>query len=96
MKHFVILGSGTAGWLTALFIRKIIPQSKITVIGSKQVGIVGVGEATTPHILGFLQYIDVNPYDFIKKTGGTIKQGISFENWNGDGKKYFHGFLEKK
>ena len=95
MKHFVILGSGTAGWLTALFIRKILPQSKITVVGSKQVGIVGVGEATTPHIIGFLQFINVNPFDFIKKTGGTIKQGISFENWNGDEKKYFHGFLEK-
>jgi tryptophan halogenase len=43
----------------------------------------------------FLREIDIDPLTLINETGGSIKQGISFENWNGDNKKYFHGFYEK-
>lgn len=94
-QNYVILGGGTAGWLSALFIKKIFPDSNVTVIQSKVLGIVGVGEATTPHIVSFLRSIDIDPLDVIKKTSGTIKNGISFENWNGDGKKYLHAFGDK-
>lgn len=93
--NIVVLGGGTAGWLTALFVNKVIPNSKVSIIQSKSVGIVGVGEATTPPIIPFLNYLDININDLLKKTGGTIKNGISFENWNGDGKRYFHGFMDK-
>jgi tryptophan halogenase len=42
----------------------------------------------------FLNSIGIDLFDFLKKTGGTIKHAISFENWNGDGKKYLHPFYE--
>ena len=93
--NIVVLGAGTAGWLTALYCRKVYPQSKITVIKNSSKGIIGVGEATTPPFVSFLKFLDIDPLDIIKKVGGTIKNGISFENWNGDGKKYFHGFSER-
>lgn len=94
-KEYVILGGGSAGWITALAVRKIFPQANITVIQSKSIGIIGVGEATTPHVVNFLKGHDVDPLDIVRRTNGTIKNGISFENWNGDNKRYFHSFFEK-
>ena len=94
-KKFVVLGGGTAGWLTALYLKKILPQHQTTLVESKEIGIIGVGEATTPNIIAFLQYLNIDVFDLIKETKGSIKNGISFENWNGDNKKYFHGFFEK-
>ena len=90
----VILGGGTAGWCCALFAKSVFPQSEITLVQNKEIGIIGVGEATTPHLITFLRNVGINPADVIKETNGSIKNGICFENWNGDGKKYFHGFGE--
>ena len=93
-KNFVILGGGTAGWFTALFIKKVLPNNNVTLIESSQIGTIGVGEATTPNIIHLFKYLNIDIRDVIKKTQGTIKNGISFENWNGDNKKYFHAFYE--
>ena len=92
MKKIIVLGGGTAGWLTALYIRKIMPDAHINLIQSEDVGIVGVGEATTQPFIPFLNSLGIDFKDVLKKTNGTIKNGISFENWNGDNKKYFHSF----
>lgn len=94
-KKFVVLGGGTAGWLTGLFLRKTFPESEIKLIQNSKIGIIGVGEATTPNILGFLNYLDLDPYEVLKETGGAIKSGIHFENWNGDGKRYMHSFTDR-
>lgn len=94
-KEIVILGGGTAGWLTALFCLKLFPHNQITLIESKKIGILGAGEGSTPTLPYFLQRLDIDINDFLKKTGGTIKLGINFENWNGDNKNYFHGFDDK-
>lgn len=91
----VILGGGTAGFFTALYCQKVFANSDITVIRNKEIGLTGVGEATTPPLTSFLQFLDIDPLKFMKAVGGSIKTGISFENWNGDGKKYYHGFREK-
>lgn len=93
--NLLVLGGGTAGWITALFLRKIFPDFKIDLVQSKDVGIIGVGEATTPHIVNFLRSVDIDPIDVINFTSGSIKNGISFENWNGDWKRYFHSFADK-
>lgn len=94
-KEIVILGGGTAGYFTALHLRKNFPNFLITLIESKEIGIIGVGEATTPNVVDFLYSINIDPIHLIKNINGTIKNGISFENWNGDNKKYFHGFSPK-
>ena len=56
-KKLTILGGGTAGWLTALYLKKIFPKYNVILIESKKIGIIGVGEATTPNIVYFLQYL---------------------------------------
>lgn len=92
---YVIAGGGTAGWFAALFIKKIFPDASVKLIQSKEIGIVGVGEATTPKILEFLDYLDIHPLEIIPHIKGAIKNGINFENWNGDGERYMHAFDDK-
>tara|TARA_B100000035_G_scaffold310745_1_gene319108 strand:+ start:829 stop:2310 length:1482 start_codon:yes stop_codon:yes gene_type:complete len=92
MKKIVVVGGGTAGWLTALYAKHIFPNKDITLVESNSIGILGAGEGTTPAFVGFLNGIGIDVYDLISQTNGSIKQGISFENWNGDNKKYFHEF----
>ena len=92
IKKIVIIGGGTAGWLTALWIRKIFPNYLVTLVESKEIGIIGVGEATTPNLIDMLYELDIDPIKIVKETKGSIKNGISFENWHGDNTKYFHDF----
>ena len=92
-KKIIILGGGTSGWLAALFSRKFLSDD-VTLIESKKKGIVGVGEGTTPPIMNFLKMLGIHPYEVIANTGGTLKNGISFERWNKDQDDdvYFHPF----
>ena len=86
----VIVGGGTAGWLTAVYVKKLFKNDHITIIESQDIPIIGVSEATTPHIVDFLECLHIDFIDVLKNTDGTIKNGISFENWNVDDKKYLH------
>ena len=95
MKNLVIAGGGTAGWLAALYMRKLFPNANVSVIQNKEIGIIGVGEATTPKILEFLDSLGIHPLDIIPNIKGAIKNGINFENWNGDGNRYMHAFDDK-
>ena len=89
---FVIVGGGSAGWISALFVRANYPDSKITVIQSSEIGILGAGEGTTPHIVDFLDEIDVPISRIVKDAKATFKSGIKFSNWNGDRQHYYHPF----
>lgn len=89
----VVVGGGTAGWLTALSMLKHRPQDQITVIDNDDIGILGAGEGTVPYFHSFLDYVGISFSDLAKHCGATVKMGISFENWLGDGSSYFHGFL---
>ena len=92
-KHIVIIGGATAGWLTALYVKKMMGiEYKVSLIQSKDIGIVGVGEGSTPYLSAVLKDFGIDFNDFITATNATHKMGINFENWNGDGKNYFHSF----
>ena len=93
-ERIIVLGGGTAGWMTALFMKHILPKSQITLIKSNEVGVIGVGEATTPHFVDFLQMLGIDVLHFINETKGSFKNGINFVNWNGDGTSYLHPFSE--
>ena len=62
IRKIVILGGGTAGWMTAAALVKANapPQFSITLIESDDIGIIGVGEATIPTIHWFNRLIDLN------------------------------------
>jgi tryptophan halogenase len=91
---FVIVGGGSAGWISALFVRANFLDSQITVIQSNDIGILGAGEGTTPHILDFLDEIEVPVSRLVKEAKAVLKSGIKFSNWNGDRKYYYHPFMD--
>jgi len=91
-NKFVIVGGGTAGWLTALILRKSFPLASIDLVESSQIGILGAGEGSTPHFLQALEYADINLKDLITNTSCTIKNGILFDNWSKNKEPYIHGF----
>jgi len=92
MKNIVIVGAGSAGWMTALFVKKLFPNDNVTVIGSSEIGILGAGEGTVPGFIQFLNSIDITIVDLIKNCKATIKNGVKFVNWNGTDDVYYHPF----
>ena len=64
----------------------------IQLIESDEIGIVGVGEATIPHIVTFNRILGINEDEFLRATRGTFKLGIEFVNWAAIGDRYTHGF----
>ena len=91
-KSIVVVGGGTAGWLTALYAKKQLPNDNITVIESAEIGILGAGEGSTPMLIEFLNHLGVSISDLVKDCDATIKNGIKFTNWNNDNDFYYHGF----
>ena len=89
---FTVVGGGTAGWLTALYLRMVYPNPMITVIESKEIGILGAGEGSTPQLVEMFNELNIPITDFTKYARGTFKNGIKFTNWNGDNTHYYHGF----
>lgn len=85
IKNIVILGGGTAGWVTALNFLQKTNDINITVISSKEVPIIGVGESTTGIMNGLINInngkVKINELDFIKKTDSTFKLGIVHKDW---------------
>ena len=93
IKKVVIAGGGTAGWMTAALLNKVLGNSvTIELVESEQIGIVGVGEATIPPIQTFNRFLGIDEKAFLRETQGTIKLAIKFENWRKPGESYFHTF----
>ena len=93
IKRVVIAGGGTAGWMAAAAISKILGKVlDITLIESDQIGTVGVGEATIPPLITFHQLLDIKEQEFMAATQATFKLGISFEGWRNVGEDYIHSF----
>lgn len=92
MKKVIIIGGGTAGWLTALVVNKFWKNTEVTLIESSKIGILGAGEGSTPNFGDMLSSLGIKQSDFFLKTGCTVKEGIRFKDWAGAGTKAFHGF----
>lgn len=85
-RSILIVGGGTAGWLTAAYLAKYLELSddgklEITLLESPEIGIIGVGEGAFPTIRQTLQFVGVDETRFIRETSATFKQGIRFDDW---------------
>ena len=89
--NLVVVGGGTAGWLTALYAKKANKDSEVTLIESEEIGILGAGEGTTPHLISILDYLEIPVSELVKHCHTTIKNGIKFTNWQ-DNKYYYQLF----
>lgn len=83
VRRVVIVGGGTAGWMTAAALARLVAPSgvQITLVESEAIGTVGVGESTLPHIRAFNERLGIDEAAFMKATRATFKLGIQFENW---------------
>lgn len=94
IERVVIVGGGTAGWMTAAGLATMLGPAgvAVTLIESEAIGIIGVGEATLPHIKAFNDTLGIDETEFIAATSATIKLGIEFVDWGRKGDAYIHPF----
>lgn len=84
VKTIAIIGGGTAGWLAANHLAVELrsePDIAITVIESPEIGIIGVGEGTVPHIKQSLMKFGIAEADLLASCDATFKMGIKFQGW---------------
>ena len=101
-KRVLIVGGGTAGWLTAGYLARRLGADlpggvSIRLVESKAIGILGVGEGTFPTIRRTLSIIGVDEAELVRRCGATFKQGAKFAHWRctpgtGGPDHYLHSF----
>ncbi len=91
-KHIVIVGGGTAGWLAAMMLSDVAARkktsTKVTVIESSKIGVIGVGEGSTAVFRQMLRHFGLDEEEFLRETGATIKYGIRHRDWRRIGHSY--------
>jgi tryptophan halogenase len=91
-QRIVVLGGGTAGWMTATALATGLTGTTVELVESEDIGTVGVGEATFPSIRNYHQILGIPEADFLRATNGTYKLGIRFRDWRVRGEDYYHTF----
>lgn len=93
IERVVVAGGGTAGWSAAAALSQAFKGTvNVTLVESEDIGTIGVGEATIPHMRTFNDTLGIDEDDFITKTQATFKLGIQFVDWGAVGERYFHAF----
>ncbi|WP_267435222.1 tryptophan halogenase family protein [Sphingomonas sp. GM_Shp_1] len=99
-RSILIVGGGTAGWLTAAYLARYLggrPGVTITLLEAPEIGTIGVGEGAFPTMRQTLRFLGIDEAHFIRAAGATFKQGIRFDDWrhapSSEGRhRYWHPF----
>lgn len=105
-QTFIVVGGGTAGWMAANLLAKSLNTSKkksstlsvkVCLIESPDIGIIGVGEGSTPQLRSLFAFLDIPESQWMRKVNATYKTGISFKGWSDKPgfEEYFHPFPAK-
>jgi tryptophan halogenase len=89
-SKIVVLGGGSAGWLTALFVQRNWPKADITVVEDPKRPPIIAGESGTTTFVSLLKHLKIDNNDFVRKVNATPKLGGRFTNWNGKGTEFVH------
>ena len=98
VKKIVVVGGGTAGWLTAAIVAShhktdTTNAIQVTLVESSDIPTVGVGEGTWPTMKNTMQQIGIKESDLFKHCHAVFKQGGKFVDWvHGSGDFYYHPF----
>jgi hypothetical protein len=96
IRKIVIVGGGTAGWMTALILNHALAAMgvEIELVESPVVGIIGVGEGSTPWLRGFFDRLGIEESEWMPECNATYKCGITFDGWSTRPgfESYFHPF----
>lgn len=97
-KHrIVVVGGGTAGAIAASYVKKCWGEFvEVVLIYDHSKPNIGIGESLTPQIYTYLNYVGIDREDLIRNVKATVKLGIKFKNWLGDGSEFYHSFSESK
>ncbi|MBE8717973.1 tryptophan halogenase family protein [Cellvibrio polysaccharolyticus] len=93
-EKILIVGGGTAGWMAANLIVSRWNDVEVCLLESTEIGIIGVGEGSTPHLKFFFDTIGVTESEWMSRCNATYKNGISFAGWSSvtGFESYFHPF----
>lgn len=104
IESITIVGGGSSGWMTAMYLNKLYNHHDKTVairlIESPDIGIIGVGEATVHSIRFFFAALGLDEKELLRETNASLKTGILFRDWmqpvKGKTHEYFHSFEQQQ
>ncbi|HVR09479.1 MAG TPA: tryptophan 7-halogenase, partial [Thermoanaerobaculia bacterium] len=88
----VIVGGGTAGWMTASHLKKALPGLDVTLVESSKIKTIGVGEATFSTVKLFFDFLGLDESEWMPSCNASYKLGIKFVDWMAGGGHFFHPF----
>ena len=94
IRSILIVGGGTAGWMSATYLATQLKASgrRVTLVESKTIPIIGVGEATVPPLVGYFRVLGISEDEFMRQSHATYKLGIKFFGWQRGDDAFWHPF----